>query len=81
MKKFMLLISLITLLSGCVAVPVYDSGYDYPYYDSYPYGYVGPNVNLFFTNGHYGHGFNHGGGFHHGGGGFHGGGHWGGGRH
>jgi len=78
MKKLLFLISLTIALAGCVALPVYDSGYDYPYYDSYPYGYAGPNVNLFLSGGYYGHG--HGGGGHWGGG-HRGGGHWGGGRH
>jgi len=74
MKKMLLLISLLTMLSGCIAVPVYDTGYNYPYYGSYPYGYVGPNVDLFLSGGYYGHGYHHGGGHW-------GGGHWGGGRH
>lgn len=35
-------------LAGCVAVPVYDSGYRYytPYYP-YPYVYSGPEISVF----------------------------------
>jgi len=77
MKKRLFLISVLLLLTGCVAVPVYDSGYYYPdYYGSYPYGYVSPGVNVFVSGRYYGgHGF-YGGrhGFHGGGHGFHGGG-------
>ena len=74
MKKLLFLISLMIMLSGCVAIPAYDDGYSYPDYGPYSYGYVGPNVNLFVSDFHGGHGF------HHGGRGFHGGGHWGGGH-
>ncbi|RQW90072.1 MAG: hypothetical protein EHM79_01550 [Geobacter sp.] len=67
MKKLLLLITVMVLLSGCVVYPgYYDSGYY-----GYPYGYVGPNINLHYGfyggRGHYG-GFSH----HHGGhGGWH----------
>jgi len=77
MKKLLLLISVTLLLTGCVAYPVYDSGY-YPDSGPYPYGYVAPSVNLFVNGGHEFHGGDHG--FNGGGHGFHGGGHWGGGR-
>jgi hypothetical protein len=59
MKK-LLLIFVAFMLSGCVAYPLYDDGY-YPDYGPYPYGYVGPNVNLFVSGFHGGHDF-HGGG-------------------
>jgi hypothetical protein len=77
MKKLLFLISVTLMLTGCVAYPVYDSGY-YPDSGPYPYGYVAPNVNLFVNGGHEFHGGDHG--FNGGGHGFHGGGHWGGGR-
>jgi hypothetical protein len=90
--KRLLLISVALMLAGCVAYPVYNDGYYYPDYGPYPYGYVGPNVSLYVSNFHGGHGFHggshgfHGGshGFHGGSHGFHGGSHgfgqWGGGR-
>ena len=75
MKRFLMLISVSLMLTGCVAYPAYDSGYDYPGYG--PYGYVSPDVNFFVSGFHGGHGFHGGGhGFHGGGHGFHGGGHW-----
>ncbi len=80
MKK-LLLIFVVLMLTGCVAYPAYDEGYNYPYYGSYPYGYWGPDVNIFVSNFHGGHRFHGRHGFHGGGHGFHGGGHWGGGRH
>ena len=43
MKKLLLLITVALLLGGCVAYPGY---YDSGYYGS-PYGYVGPNINLY----------------------------------
>jgi hypothetical protein len=66
MRKLLVLLCVSLMVTGCVAVPVYDSGYYgyYPYYyGPYPYGYVGPQVSVFFA-GHFhgGHGF-HGGGF------------------
>ena len=73
MKKLMFAIFVALMLSGCVVYPgydygYYDSDYYYPYaYYTGPYGYAGPNVNLFLSS-HGGHGFHHGG--HHG---FHGG--------
>ena len=73
MKKLLFLTIVSLMLAGCVAVPVYDSGY-YPYYGPYPYpySYVGPEVSVFFPVFHGGHGFGGGHGFH-GGNGFHGG--------
>jgi len=71
MKKLLFLIIVSLMLTGCVAVPVYDSGY-YPYYGPYPYGYVGPEVNVFVSGFHGGHGFRGGHDFR-GGHGFHGG--------
>jgi hypothetical protein len=59
MKK-LLLISVAFMLAGCVAYPVYDEGYYYPDYGPYPYGYVRPDVNVFVSGFHGGHGF-HGG--------------------
>jgi len=80
MKRILLLISVSLMLTGCVAYPVYDSGY-YPTYGSYPYGYVSPSVSLSFSSFHGGHRFHGGGhGFHGGGHGFRGGGHGHGGR-
>lgn len=89
MKKLLLVFVLI-MLAGCVAFPGYDDGYYYPY-GTYPYGYVGSNVNLFVSNFNGRHHFHDGGhdfrggaghGFHGGGGhNFQGSGHWGGGRH
>lgn len=74
MKKLFVLIAASLILTGCVVYPGYDYGYNYPDYGSYPYGYVGPNVNLSFSNFHGGH--SHGGGHGFRGGGFgHGGGH------
>lgn len=74
MRKYLLFVFAILLLSGCVAVPVYDSGYSYPAYGSYPYGYVSPSVSFSFSSFHGGHHGHHGGhGFHRGGHGFHGG--------
>jgi hypothetical protein len=73
MKKLLLLISVTLILTGCVAVPVYDSGYN-PDYGPYPYGYVAPSVSFSFSN-------FHGGGGHDGGHGFRGGGHGHGGGH
>jgi hypothetical protein len=78
MKKLLLLISVTLMLTGCVAYPVYDSGY-YPDSGPYPYGYVAPSVSLSFSSFHGGHGggYGHGGGRGHGGGYGHGGGHGG----
>ena len=71
MKRTLFLIVVSLLLTGCVAFPVYDDGYDYPYYSPHPYGYgyVNPGVNVFFSGGHGGHSF-HGGRGSHGGQGF-----------
>ena len=55
MKKLLLPIVISLVLTGCIAVPVYDNGY-YPYYGPHPYGYMGPEVNFFFP-GFHGHGF------------------------
>ena len=66
MKKLLLLISVTLMLTGCVVYPGYDYGYNYPDYGPYPYGYVGPSVNLSISSFHGGHGF-HGGGHVHGG--------------
>lgn len=48
MKKLTLMAAALLVLSGCVAVPVYDSGYSYygPYYP-YPYAYSGPEISVF----------------------------------
>jgi hypothetical protein len=68
MKKLLFLIVVTLMLSGCVVYPgYYDGYYDSGYY-SYPYGYVSPNLNLYFSNFHGGRGFHRGGhDFHHGG--------------
>jgi hypothetical protein len=79
MKRVLILISVSLMLTGCVAYPVYDSGY-YPTYGSYPYGYVGPSVSLSFSSFHGGHGFHKGGHGFRGGGHGHGGGYGHGGR-
>ncbi|HET6419198.1 MAG TPA: hypothetical protein VFG19_03520 [Geobacteraceae bacterium] len=79
MKK-LLLIFVALMLAGCIAYPVYDDEYYYPDYGPYPYGYAGPDVNIFvssFHGGHHFHGHVH---SFHGAHGFHGGGHWAGGR-
>ena len=65
MKKLLVLVLVSLMLAGCVAVPVYDSGYysyyPYPYYRPYPYAYWGPEVSVFFgPSFHGGHG-HHGG--------------------
>jgi hypothetical protein len=57
MKKLLFMAIVSLLLTGCVAVPVYDSGYYNPYYGPYPYGYVGPEVGVFVSGFHGGHGF------------------------
>ena len=50
-------------LAGCVAIPVDDSGYYYPYYGyysyygPYSYGYLGPDVNIFYSGFYGGHGY------------------------
>lgn len=79
MKK-LLLICAALMLAGCVAYPVYDDGYYYPYpYGYYGYGYYGfvePDVHIFVSGGYAGHGFR---GFH-GSHGFYGSGHGRGGR-
>ena len=93
MKKFLLITLIALLVAGCVPYPLYDDGYyhpDYGYYGPYPYGYAGPEVNVFVAGGHHhgfrgggrGHGFHGGGHGSRGGGGsgFHGDTHWGGGR-
>jgi hypothetical protein len=88
MKKLLFLIIVSFMLLGCVAVPVYDSGYypdygPYPYGGPYYYGYAGPEVSVFVPVFHGGRGFHGGHGFHGGGGfrgGFHGGGSFRGGR-
>lgn len=89
MKKLLLIIVAL-MLAGCVAVPVYDGGYNYPYsgyYGPYPYPYPyvygGPDVTFFVSGFHGGRGFHRSHVFHGGGRGFsgvRGGGHFGGGR-
>jgi hypothetical protein len=82
MKKLLLLISVAVLLGGCVVYPGYY-GYDDSYYYGFPYGYAGPNINLYYSghyrSGHYGWpGYYYGGsGYRYGGGGYHHGGHGG----
>jgi hypothetical protein len=80
MKRLLMLIAVSLMLAGCVAFPAYDSGYDYSGYDNPgygPYGYASPNVNLFVSGFHGGHGFRgEGHDFQGGGHGFHGGRHW-----
>ncbi|MBC8017962.1 MAG: hypothetical protein H7X83_05515 [Verrucomicrobia bacterium] len=56
MKKLLFLIIVSLMLTGCVAVPVYDSGY-YPYYGPYPFAYVGPEISVFVPFFHGGHDF------------------------
>lgn len=63
MKRLLLLIAVSLLVTGCVAVPVYDGAYYHPYYGyygdyygPYPYGYWGADY-VFVTGGHGGRGF------------------------
>jgi hypothetical protein len=66
MKRLLFLILVSLMVAGCVAVPVYDEGYYYPYYGPYPYYYMGPEVSVFvpvFHDGFGSHGFRGGGGF------------------
>lgn len=77
MKKLLFLTIVSLVVTGCVAVPVYDSGY-YPYYGPYPYRYAGPEISVSVPIIHGGHVFNSGHGFRgghifHGGHGFRGG--------
>lgn len=72
MRKFAILTTFAVMLSGCIAVPVYDSGYYYPYYAPYHYFYAGPEVSIFVPGFHGGAGFHRGPVFE-GGRGFHGG--------
>lgn len=62
--KTLLLICVAFMLTGCVAIPVYDYGYYYPDYGPYPYVHVRPDINLFlgFHGGHVFRGGGHGGG-------------------
>ena len=68
MKKLFLLLLVTALLGGCVVYPGYYGDYDSGYYDNgyygYPYGYAGPNINLFYS-GHYGWSGHHGRSGHH----------------
>lgn len=59
MKKILYLTIVSLMLTGCVAVPVYDSGYYYPYQRPYasPYLYVGPDITVFVPGVHFGHGY------------------------
>lgn len=84
MMKLLFLTIVSLMLAGCVAVPVYDSGY-YPYYGPYSYGYFGPDISVFVPVFPGGHGFHGGRGFRgghdfRGGGGFRSGGSFRGGR-
>ncbi|MDD2539441.1 MAG: hypothetical protein PHH28_00165 [Desulfuromonadaceae bacterium] len=52
MKRLLVLIvALISLLAGCVVYPGYYDGYYRPYPYGY-YGYVEPDLNVFFYGGH-----------------------------
>lgn len=63
MKKLLFLIVVALMMTGCVAVPVYDSGY-YPYYGPYSYRYAGPEIRFFVPFVHGGYGFHGGHGSH-----------------
>ena len=63
MKRLLFLIIFSLILTGCVAFPVYDSGYYYPYYAPYSYGYVGSEVSVFVPVFHGRHSFHGGHGF------------------
>ncbi len=64
MKKLLVLIvALISLLGGCVVYPGYYDEYYRPYPDGY-YGYVEPDLHVFYYGGH---GFHDGDGFRRGG--------------
>lgn len=71
MKKLLFLTIVALMLTGCVAVPMYDNGYYYPYYGPYPY-FAGPEISVFVPVFHGRHVFHGGHGFH-GGEGFRGG--------
>lgn len=69
MKTLLILISISFMVAGCVAVPVYDSGYYGPayygpaYYAPYPYPYpyyLAPEISVVVPVFRGGHGF-HGG--------------------
>jgi len=63
MKRLLFLTIVSLVLAGCVAFPVYDSGYYYPYYYApYPY-YAGPEISVFVPLRHGGHAFHGGHGF------------------
>ncbi len=62
MKKLLFPIIVFLILTGCVAVPVYDGGY-YPYNGPYHYYYSGPEVSIFVPGFYGGHGFHGGHGF------------------
>jgi len=69
MKEILFLIIVAFMINGCVVYPGYNDGYNDPGYSSYPYGYVNPGLDLYFSNFHSGHGFHHSGhGSHRGGG-------------
>lgn len=63
MKKLLFLMIVSLMLTGCIAVPLYDSG-SYPYYGPYSYGYVEPEISIFVPGFYGGHGFHGGRGFH-----------------
>jgi hypothetical protein len=62
MKNLLFLIIVSLMLTRCVAVPMYDSGY-YPNYGQYSLGYVRPEVSIFVPFFHGGHDFRGGHGF------------------
>ncbi len=61
MGKLLFLIIVSVMLTGCIAVPVYDDGY-YSHYGPRSYGYVAPEISIFVPFYHGGHGYrgNHG---------------------
>jgi hypothetical protein len=70
MKKLLLIawIAFAATTSGCLVYPWYDGYYEPGYYGG-SYGYAGPSVSFYYSNGHGGHGSHYQGhGSHHGGG-------------
>jgi hypothetical protein len=70
MKRLLLLVGIMLLLTGCVVYPGYDGYYDSGNY-GYPYVYGGPSFSFSYSHPYGGHGYYHGGYYHGGHGGWH----------